>query len=253
MKNRRKKDYADLLLVGVILILIISSFTGHYLTLTKTSTTTLPSTPSPRLQQTSEVQLYLPAVDSEGNGVVTPLIVEAKPGRGRVLVDVNQLLFWVDTQHSIQVAKKVAEDVTGEDLSNIDLIYVIKTNASLIEGPSAGAAITIATIAALENKTINKSVMITGTINPDGTIGPVGGIIPKAKAAKDVGAKLFLVPKGQGTQTTYKPVRECEQIAGWTICQIEYREEKVNVMSQSGISIREVSNITEALRYFILR
>jgi len=263
--RKKEKNYANFLLVGTVLIIIFFSFTAKYYythsgsnfsnpeRIIVTNKTQYIFVPTENESSCNEVTLYVPAVDNQGNGVATKLIVEAHPGKGRVLVDVNQLLFWVDTQYSIQTAKKVAESITNMNLSKVDLIYAIETNASLIEGPSAGAALTIATIAALENKSINHSVMITGTINPDGSIGPVGGIVAKAKAAKDVGAKLFLVPEGQATQTTYKPIQKCEHIGGWTICQTEYKEEKVNVMTQSGITVREVSNIGEALKYFILK
>jgi len=194
--------------------------------------------------------LKIPAVDSQGKGVVTRLKVEVKPGEGRTLVNIDQLLFWVDTQNSIRLAKRVAENITGFDLSNVDLFYAIETNASLIEGPSAGAAITIATIAAIENRTINESVMITGTINPDGSIGQVGEIVAKAKAAKDVGATLFLVPKGQSVQIYYMPQEECKKIGFMTYCRIEYKQQRIDVSKEVGIEIREVANIEEALKYF---
>ena len=38
---------------------------------------------------------------------------------------------------------------------------------------------------------------MTGTINPDGGIGPVGGIPHKLDAAAQQGASLFIVPEGQ--------------------------------------------------------
>lgn len=196
-------------------------------------------------------EIKVPAVDNEGRGVVTNLIVEAIPGNGKVLVNINNLLFWIDTQYSIRVAEKVAENFTKINLSNIDLSYTIETNASVIEGQSAGAAITIATIAALQNKTLNRSVMITGTINPDGTIGEVGGIVAKAKAAKDVNVTLFLVPSGQGVQTNYKPVQKCEKIGPITYCTIEYTEERIDITKEAGIEVREVSTIQEALKYFL--
>jgi len=200
----------------------------------------------------SGVSLKIPAVDNQGNGVVTTLKVETKPGEGRVLVNINQLLFWIDTQDSIRTAKEVAENVTGIDTSNVDIIYEIETNASIIEGPSAGAAMTIATIAALENKTINQSVMMTGTINHDGTIGPVGGIVAKAKASKDVGATLFLVPLGQAVQTYYKPEEYCKKFGPITYCTTEYKPERIDVAKEVGIQVKEVANIQEALKYFLI-
>lgn len=195
--------------------------------------------------------IYVPAVDNQGNGIATVLKVESMPGEGRVLTNINQLLFWVDTQYSIQVAKKVAENITKQDLSKVDLIYEIETNASLIEGPSAGAALTLATIAALENKSTNSSVTITGTIAPDGSIGPVGGILAKAKASKDIGATLFLVPSGQGIQVNYKPIQHCERFGSFTYCTVEYKQEKIAITKEAGIAVKEVANIEEALKYFL--
>jgi uncharacterized protein len=199
----------------------------------------------------SEANIFVPAVDNQGNGVAVKLTVEALPGEGRILVNIDKILFWVDTQQSMRIARDVAQKITNKDLSKIDLIYTIETEANVVEGPSAGAALTIATIAALENKSINTSVMITGTINPDGTIGPVGGIVPKSKAAKDIGAKLFLIPEGQGEQVNYKPKEECKTIGFFTYCKIEYIPEKITVSKISGIEVREVSNINDALKYFL--
>jgi len=249
-------------LTAMIILLAAAGIFGYYfygtpsieLNITKNSTTsTFPPLTiggNNGLQQTSIVNLNVPAVDNQGNGLVTTLRVESRPGSGRTLVDINGILFFVDTQNSIQTARTVATNYTHATLSNIDLIYSIQTNASVVEGPSAGAALTISTIAALEGKQLTHDVMITGTINPDGTIGPVGGIAAKANASKDVGATLFLVPARQGSQTTYKSVQKCEQIGVITYCTTEYKAVKIDVSKDLGIDVREVSSIKDALPYF---
>jgi uncharacterized protein len=244
-------------LIIILGVIILIGLTHIFLSSVSTETKLIPITGSPAQNLTHETitrqvaEIKVPAVDNEGRGVVTNLIVEAVPGNGKVLVNIENLLFWIDTQYSIRVAKKVAEEFTKMNLSNIDLSYTIETNASVIEGQSAGAAIAIATIATLQNKTINKSVMITGTINPDGSIGQVGAIVAKAKAAKDINATLFLVPRGQGVQINYKPVQKCEKIGPITYCTIEYKEERVDVTKEAGIEVKEVSRIEEALKYFL--
>ncbi len=218
----------------------------------ETKTTSTQNETNPQLQTISNtIAINIPAVDNEGNGVITKLKVQTLPGEGRTLVNVDNLLFWVDTQFSIRVAKEVAKNITQLNLSGIDLIYDIETNASAIEGQSAGAALTVATIAALENKTVNQDVIITGTINPDGGIGPIGGVFAKAKAAKDVGATLFLVPEGQGIQVNYIPERKCEKVGPMTFCSTEYKQEKIDISNDIGIAVKEVSNIQDALKYFI--
>ncbi len=195
--------------------------------------------------------INLPAVDNEGNGVIVKLKVQASSGEGRVLTNIDNLLFWVDTQYSIKIAEMVAENITGAELSDVDLIYTIETDASVIEGGSAGAALTIATIAVLQNKTLPSDVMITGTINPDGTIGPVGAIFAKAKASKDVGVRLFLVPEGQGSQVNYVPEKKCEKIGPVTFCTTEYKPQKLDISEDVGIEVKEVSTVDDALKYFI--
>ena len=207
-------------------------------------------TVKPPLFNSTQAIAYLPALDDKGNGVLTLLVVEATPGSGRTLVDIDNLLFWGDTQHSIRIAKNVAQNITHINLSNYDLVYNIYANAAVIGGESAGAALTLATIAAIENKTMNDKVIITGAINHDGTIGPVQGILAKAKAAKANGAALFLVPQLQSTEITYTTNKYCEKFGTGEYCTTEQVPKKINIAEEANITIKEVSTISEAMQYF---
>lgn len=200
------------------------------------------------------VEIFVPAVDSDGNGKITKFTVEVIPGDGKTLANIDHLLFFVDTQFSIQTAKNVAADVTGLDLSNYDLIYDIETEGNkraAVEGPSAGAAITAATIAALEGKEIDPNVMITGTINSDGTIGRIGGVSEKAEVARESGARVFLVPDGQGLENTSKVETDCDQLGHVKICRTNYVPQQSLATDEGGMIIREVSTIREAVGYLI--
>lgn len=199
----------------------------------------------------NEVRMIIPAVDDSGNGVTPLLKVQAMPGSGKVLIDVNNLFFFVDTQNSIRTAREVAQNVTGIDLSKIDLVYSVDANVSAVEGPSAGAALTIATIAVAEGKAPNPNVVITGTINPDGTIGPIGGVLEKAQAAKGAGATLLLVPRGQGTSTSYQPQQNCRTFGSIIYCTNEYKGTTTDISSAAGITVKEVGTINDALSYFL--
>lgn len=232
------------LLVFSVITLVVGYFIGSYFT--SPQIITYPQS------YTSHATILLPAVDDNGNGVVTPLEVQVKAGTGDVLTNIDKLLFWVDTQYSIQTAKAVAESYTGLNASKFDLVYTIEGgNATIIGGPSAGAALTIATIAALENKSLKPNIMITGTIEPDGTIGAVGGVLEKAQAAKQMGATTFLVPTGESNLTYLQPKQTCSQINGFTYCETRYSEVSLNIAQQSGIKIVEVSNINQAVQYFL--
>ncbi len=65
-----------------------------------------------------------------------------------------------------------------------------------VGGPSAGLAFTLGLINALTagDLTGGKKVAVTGTIGPDGEVGPVGGVPQKTVAVKRSGAVAFLVP-----------------------------------------------------------
>lgn len=204
----------------------------------------------PEEQLTSQIKV--PAVDENGNGVVTEVKVVVEPGRGRTLASIQNILFFVDTQNSIRTARDVAQDVTGFDLSQHDLIYTITADAAVIEGPSAGAALTIATIAALERHELNPDVMITGTIRPDGGIGRVGRVPEKAEAAKDQGATLFLIPDIGGFPIhgfAYERHVTCQVIGGTEFCETSY----VKQATEEGpdIDVKEVATVQDALPYFL--
>lgn len=198
----------------------------------------------------SVATIPVPAVDENGNGVTTILTVQASPGEGRVLANIDKILFWTDTQNSIRTSKKVAENITGINLSFYDVVYTIETDAAAVEGPSAGAALAVATVAALERKEIRKDVMITGSLNHDGSIGPVGNVLEKAKAAKESGATIFLVPLSLSDQVSYEEAEHCEQIGSSELCTKERIPHRFSIEEEAGIEVIEVKNVDEALGYF---
>jgi len=65
-----------------------------------------------------------------------------------------------------------------------------------VDGPSAGGLLTCGVLAAVRGDTPRADVAMTGTINPDGSIGPVGGIAHKISGAAAKGMKTVLIPAG---------------------------------------------------------
>ncbi len=250
--------------VAVLLAVIVGFLIGSFITPQNLQTNQPSPTPQitpviktivkeytpPSNTNKSFATLKIPAVDDQGKGVVTNLDVEILPGSGRILTNIDKLLFWVDTQTSIRTAKGVAEEYTHIDLSRYDIIYSVRANATVIEGGSAGAALAVATIAAIENTPLKQDVIMTGTINADGTIGSVGEVLAKAKAAKDVGATTFLTPPNQGTEKTYEKKKTCEKIGSTELCTVETIPKIVSIGDEVGIPIIEVKDVEEALGYF---
>jgi len=133
------------------------------------------------------------AVDGEGRGQSLDMGVEVVPGKGRVLIT-SVPFTGVDTQASENVAVRVAVNYTGAATEDKDIIFIFHTNATLVEGSSAGGAMALATISALEGREIRDDLVMTGGIAENGDITMVGAILVKAHAARN--QTLFLVPPG---------------------------------------------------------
>jgi len=129
-------------------------------------------------------------------GVLLNATVIVTEGNGHVFVD-TQPYTQVDLQGSARMATLVASDITGIDPTEHDFYFIIEVTSPIISGPSAGAALTVAAIADIEDWQLIDGVVMTGMINPDGSIGPVGGIPYKLDAAAQHGTSLFIVPEGQ--------------------------------------------------------
>ncbi len=117
--------------------------------------------------------------DGRTEGISADLYVEVASGYGRIFVETMPLTE-IDTQASARLAANVACDIVsnmedGPDCDGLDFFYVLRSDYTMVGGPSAGAAMAVATLAELLNKSLASNVMMTGTINPDGTVGAVGG------------------------------------------------------------------------------
>jgi len=77
--------------------------------------------------------------------------------------------------------------------------FAIDIDTNRVSGPSAGLAFTLAIIDDLTpgDLTGGHRVAVTGSIQPDGSVAPVGGVAQKAIAARDHGATILLVPAGE--------------------------------------------------------
>lgn len=194
------------------------------------------------------IVLYAPAVAESENGyvgVLTEINVTMMNGSGNVYV-ITTPLTELDMQGSAKLAVDVAGMLTGKDVSKYDFIFQVKSASPIVGGPSAGGVMCIAVICLLENLETRDDVIMTGMINPDGSIGPVGGILEKGEAAGEAGMKYFLIPKGQSIG--YKVVKET--VGGWVI----YKRELINISKELyenyGLIVKEVEDVNEALAYF---
>jgi uncharacterized protein len=198
------------------------------------------------------VQTIQTFFQTDYQGFVLHAKVELVEGQGRVLVD-TQVINGADLQASVRTAASAVEKLLGVSFSNTDIILTITSDQSvdMVDGPSAGGALTVAILAALEGKTPKEGVYMTGTINNDGSIGEVGGIPYKALAAAEQGANTLLVPTGQATVVSYEP--KIITIGRNSIT--TYQKVSINLkdyLAQNGynVDVVEVSNVLDAYNAF---
>jgi len=143
------------------------------------------------------------AVTTAGEGLSADLILYLEKGSGEVWSTVTPLV-GTSTQTAERVAVQVAKNYSKE-ANNYDYKFDINSQAAVVDGPSAGAAMALLAIALLQNKQIPPYVSITGTINESGEVGGVGGVYEKAKEAAAIGIKLLMIPKGEAQQIVKLP------------------------------------------------
>ncbi len=187
-------------------------------------------------------------------GVVMKALVEVRPGEGGVYVRTTPYI-GIDLQSSLNNAISAVESLTGRSLKNLDVFITIsaKEEVEIVDGPSAGAPLAAAILAAVEGKKLRQDVVATGVIYPDGTIGRVGGVPEKAKAAAEMGAKIFAVPSDQSRVVIMVP-KTREIAPGFYIT--TYQEKVISLeqyLKELGyeIEVVEVSSLEQLIKLMI--
>lgn len=73
-------------------------------------------------------------------------------------------------------------------------IHVNFPGGSPVDGPSAGIAMATGIYSAIYKIPVDHTIAMTGEIGIQGGVRPIGGVIPKIKAAKLAGAKTVIIP-----------------------------------------------------------
>ncbi|MDD1660324.1 MAG: peptidase S16 [Methanomicrobiales archaeon] len=182
-------------------------------------------------------------------GSMMNITAEVVAGRGRVLVRTVPLMGIV-FQDAANTAVTVARDRTGANLSASDFIFSIEAPGEVpaVDGPSAGALMCLLAIADLRGLRLDPRVTLTGTIEEDGRIGAIGGVLEKAQAAKAAGKTLFLLPEGNRVLVRY--VERERQVGAFTF--IDRVPEEIDTAAylqrEVGMPVQYVSTIDDVVR-----
>ncbi|CCO08351.1 Lon family ATP-dependent protease [Desulforamulus hydrothermalis] len=95
---------------------------------------------------------------------------------------------------SVFNAAAVIRKLTGKDISQYD-IHVNLVGGGRIDGPSAGVAIMLAMLSAVEEQPLPQNIAVTGEISIQGKVRAVGGVFEKIYGAKQAGIKKVFIPK----------------------------------------------------------
>lgn len=94
---------------------------------------------------------------------------------------------------SVFNASSVIRKLTNLELADFD-VHINIVGGGQIDGPSAGTAISLAILSALQERPLRQDLAVTGEISIQGKVKPVGGIPEKIYGAKQAGMKMVLIP-----------------------------------------------------------
>lgn len=161
--------------------------------------------------------LWVSSSDGTESGGVAPLTISAtvaprESDTQAFDVDLNEVedenvgAQWLATSAT---AATTGTLLSGSNPSDVQLTFDIDAT---INGSSAGALMAVGVIAAIRGDSITTDKTLTGTLNPDGSIGHVSGVAAKIRAAAEAGYSEVLIPSVTGdvpdstTGTSVDPV-----------------------------------------------
>ncbi len=173
--------------------------------------------------------IYAPAVlISVNRGTLTTISLNVTAGNGKIAIT-GPSSVGTSTIQSAQTAVAYATSFLGINESKYNFIFTINDSNVSVSGPSAGLALTVLTISALSHKPLLHDFTLTGTIEPNGSVGLIGGVYDKASIAAEKGMKFIMVPYAVNGSF----------------------EDLLYYISQSdlGIPVVEAANASQALNY----
>lgn len=132
--------------------------------------------------------------NTDGSGIVFEVAFQPLPS-DRIYIDTKDLQATTEFQNSMQDALAAVSRSDYEPAVNGFAVSMDAPDAwKEVGGESAGLPIAAHLAATNEGYTLNTSVAMTGAVEPDGSVMPVGDIRAKAIAAAEEGKDIFIAP-----------------------------------------------------------
>ena len=135
------------------------------------------------------------------------ITVEVYPGSGRVYIE--GVKYGPLFKESLVEALYMAALSEGLDPWSLDYRVIIepaRPEASYLRGSSLSLSVYLAAVAAIRGDRLEEGVMVTGTLNPDLTVGFVGNVREKAMGAQEWNYTVFIYPMLQSNRYEVRDV-----------------------------------------------
>lgn len=127
------------------------------------------------------------AKNNQGTVTITGIVEEENIGNNSKSIR-RKSLAKSSVENVLTVLRKKGIQTTNYD------IHINFPGGTPIDGPSAGISIATAIVSAIKRRPVDCNVALTGELSIHGKVKPVGGIVPKIKAAKEAGATKVIIP-----------------------------------------------------------
>jgi len=147
--------------------------------------------------------LFAEGVEMTSVEDLSAVLADKSPGdTAELIIDrpgVGELTVSVELSASPDDPTRTIVGFVPFDTRAITLPFEVSIDTGRIGGPSAGLAFTLALIDELTEGELTggANIAVTGTINLDGSVGPIGGLTQKVNAVLQHDVEVFLVPASQ--------------------------------------------------------
>lgn len=157
---------------------------------------------------------HLPAVLGVDDGAIITTDISFGTDDG-LYVNLDGIEVRHDVQAGLREATVAAQEYAEANPPSDGLLVTFSSPNDgflTLEGKSWEAGLTVALVAAISGRKPDRETLVTGIVNDDGKLLPIGGVEAKAEAAREFGATRLLVPAGQATQIPGITIEEVRTI-----------------------------------------
>ncbi len=136
-----------------------------------------------------------------------------------LLIDFDDVSLGNTLQDYLKNVILCLNNITHGKLKKYTVLIKAESKFKDVDGGSGSVMIALGILSALYNKTIDKTMIATGTVNPDCSIGAVLGVREKLIGVENLGFKKFYIPynnynliKGINTSVKVIPVKNLKEV-----------------------------------------